>query len=158
MLVRGVVLYIVIGYIVNHYCLMFVREVAPYIVNHYCLMFVREVAPYIVNHYCLMFVGEVAPCIVIGYIVNHYCLMFVREVAPYIVIGYIVNHYCLTEEPVLCCCCWLYCQPLLFIILQTRSITCCSRWYCWLLQVTWDIVGIEWVSDCCLTTTQQICS
>jgi hypothetical protein len=124
--VRGVVLYVVIGYIVNHYCLMFVREVAPYIV--------------------------------IGYIVNHYCLMFVREVAPYIVIGYIVNHYCLTEEPVLCCCCWLYCQPLLFIILQTRSITCCSRWYCWLLQVTWDIVGIEWVSDCCLTTTQQICS
>jgi mannose/fructose/N-acetylgalactosamine-specific phosphotransferase system component IIC len=48
--VREVAPYIVIGYIVNHYCLMFVREVAPYIVigyvvNLYCLMFVREVSP-----------------------------------------------------------------------------------------------------------------
>jgi hypothetical protein len=40
--------YQAVGYIVNHYCLAFVREVVHdvvgYIVNHYCLAFVREVA------------------------------------------------------------------------------------------------------------------
>ena len=42
---RGLV-YIVAGYIVDHYCLRFDREVvcivvADYIVDHYCLMFYR---------------------------------------------------------------------------------------------------------------------
>jgi hypothetical protein len=43
----------VVGYIVNHYCLAFVREVVHdvvgYIVNHYCLAFDREVIGYIVD-------------------------------------------------------------------------------------------------------------
>jgi uncharacterized membrane protein YvlD (DUF360 family) len=51
----------VVGYIVNHYCLAFVREV------------VHDVVGYIVDHYCLAFVREVVYDVV-GYIVNHYCL------------------------------------------------------------------------------------
>jgi len=113
-------------------------------------------------HYLsLMLVRGVVPYIVIGYIVNYYCLMFVREVAPDIVIGYIADHYYLTEEPVLCCCCWLYCQPLLFIFLDEKYQV---LWYIILLTitvffpVTWDIIGIDWVSDCCLMPTQQFFS
>jgi hypothetical protein len=37
------VVYDVVGYIVNHYCLGFLREVVGYIVDHYSLAFVREV-------------------------------------------------------------------------------------------------------------------
>jgi cytochrome b involved in lipid metabolism len=44
----------VVGYIVNHYCLAFVRgvvhDVVGYIVNHYCLAFVREVVHDVVGY------------------------------------------------------------------------------------------------------------
>jgi hypothetical protein len=38
---------VVVGYMVDHYCLAFVREVVHdvigYMVDHYCLAFVREI-------------------------------------------------------------------------------------------------------------------
>jgi hypothetical protein len=51
---------VVAGYIVDHYCLRFDKEVvcivaAGYIVDHYCLRFDREVVPIVVASYTVEF-------------------------------------------------------------------------------------------------------
>jgi hypothetical protein len=61
----------VTNHIMNHFSkksqavMAFVSEVVGYIVDHYCLAFIREVVHYvvgyIVDHYCLAFVREVVP-------------------------------------------------------------------------------------------------
>jgi hypothetical protein len=78
--------------------------VAGYIVDHYCLRFDREVvhivvAGYVVDHYCLMFDRSGSYCCDC-YIVDHYCFMFDRGVV-HIVVAVIlltITVSCLTEK------------------------------------------------------------
>jgi hypothetical protein len=59
----------VVGYIANHYCLAFVREVVRdvvgYIVDHYCLAFVREVVGY--NHF-----SNKCQAVMVDNVTNHF--------------------------------------------------------------------------------------
>ena len=81
--------FIVVGYIVNHYCLRFDRGVVHI-----------AVVGYIVDHYCSMFHRGVVHNVVVGDIVDHYCYMFDGGVV-HIVVAVIlltITVSCLTEE------------------------------------------------------------
>ena len=88
---------------------------AGYVIDHNCLRFDREVvhivvAGYFVDHYCLMFERGVLHIVVVGYIVDHYCLRFHRGVV-HIVVAVIlltISVSCLTEEWFIFLC-LLYC-------------------------------------------------
>ena len=90
---------VVVGYIVNSYCLRFNRGVV-------CVL----VVGYIVNCYCWRLNEGVACDVVVDYIVNYFCLRVNRGGVCVVVVGYIVNSYCLRfNRGVVCCCGWLYC-------------------------------------------------
>jgi hypothetical protein len=89
-----VVCIVVVGYIVDHYCLMFNRGVVHIVVAAILILTTLSGVTeewsyccgcYIVDHYCLMFDRGVVHFVVVGYIVDHYCLMFDRGVVHTVV-------------------------------------------------------------------------
>ena len=80
---RGVVHIVVAGYIVNHYCFMFDREVVCIVVA--VILLTITVSCLTEEWFILLYC---CGC----YIVNHYCFMFDKEVVCIVVAGYVVDH------------------------------------------------------------------
>ena len=116
------------GYILYHFCFMFVRGVLYVLVvtfstitvlclSEECFMFL-----WLHSLPLLFYVGQRSASCSCGYILDHYCFMFVRGVLHVIVVTFsTITVLCLSEECFMFL--WLHSPPLLFYVCQ-RSDSC----------------------------------